>query len=316
MNWVLIAICLFVAFIFSGIEAGILSMNRVRLRHQVKLRDRAALKLERLLAHPERLLVTVLVVTNLANIFAITLLAQEAVARWNHAGYLITLAISLPVYLLGTELLPKSLFRRFPYRALAFLAEPLRFADLLLAPLHFLGEKVARIFRRGPDEPKKIFVAREDFKYLTIETERAGSLSHVERKMIHGVVDFRSLTADQVMTPIDQIATIPAQTDVADLIRQARATGADRWPVEGPNRSLIGIVNMLDVALSGRRAGSVDNFQRRIVKLAPKEPAYTILHKLRAARSRMAAVIGPEGKPIGIVTWENVVMRLVKTAVS
>ena len=148
MIWTAVAFCLLVSFIFSGIEAGIFSVNRVRLKHRVKLRDRAALRLKRLLATPERLLVTVLIVTNLMNISAIILTTQELVHHFGTGGYFLSLAISLPVYLIGLELLPKSLFRRFPYRALAALAVPLRVADMLLAPVHFVSGRLYRTFLR------------------------------------------------------------------------------------------------------------------------------------------------------------------------
>ena len=68
MTWILVFGCLAVSFVFSGIEAGILSVNRVRLRHRVKTRDRAAIRLKQLLTNPERFLVTVLIVTNLMKI--------------------------------------------------------------------------------------------------------------------------------------------------------------------------------------------------------------------------------------------------------
>lgn len=313
MIWVAVACCLLVSFVFSGIEAGILSVNRVRLKHRVRQRDRAALKLERLLADPERILVTVLIVTNLANIFAVTLATRELVALWNHYGYLIALAAFIPIYLLGIELLPKSLFRRFPYRALAMLAEPLRLVDAALTPFHWLGSKIGRGADRKGDNAQKLFVAREDFKYLTIETERAGSLTPVEREMIHGVVDFRSVTARDVMIPLSQIEVIDGESDVGELIANAQKSGKNRWPVRGESGSFTGIVTLFDVALGGRRTGPVSSVQRRIVKLSPNEPAYTVLHKLRAARSVMGAVIA-EGKPVGVVTWEDVIMRLVKAA--
>src|SRR3712207_727485 len=98
MIWGAVLCCLLVSFLFSGIEAGILSVNRVRLKHRVKLRDRAALKLNRLLDNPERLLVTVLVVTNLMNISALLLTTQVLVARFGSSGYWYALAGSLPVY--------------------------------------------------------------------------------------------------------------------------------------------------------------------------------------------------------------------------
>jgi CBS domain containing-hemolysin-like protein len=97
------------------------------------------------------------------------------------------------------------------------------------------------------------------------------------------------------------------------LIARARQTGIDRWPVVSENGAFSGIVTLLDVALSGRRSGPVSGVQRRIVKLAPNEPAYTVLQKLRAARSGMGAVL-EEGQPLGIVTWERVILRLVKSA--
>ncbi len=316
MTWLFVALSLVVAFVFSGVEAGILSVNRVRLKHRVKMKDHAALKLERLLETPQRLLVTVLIVTNLANVFAVTLAAREAVDHLGNAGYLVTLAVALPVYLFGVELLPKSLFRRFPYRALAFLSEPLRLVDLLLTPVHLVGQGLTRLFGGSHESDRKLFVAREDFKYLTIQTERAGSLSQVERKMIHGVVDFRNVTARDVMLPIENVRAIPTKADLSELISRARETGHDRWPVQNDAGTFTGIVNLLDVALSDRHTGPAESMQRRMVKLAPNEPAYTVLHKLRAARSSMATVLGPDGKPIGVVTWEDVILRLVKSAVS
>jgi magnesium and cobalt exporter, CNNM family len=313
MIWVTVACCLLVSFVFSGIEAGILSVNRVRLKNRVRHRDRAAQKLERLLANPERILVTVLIITNLANISAVTLSTRELVTLYGHYGYFIALAVFVPIYLLGVELLPKSLFRRFPYRALAMLAEPLRLVDAALTPLHWIGSKIGRHVGRKKEKAQKLFVAREDFKYLTIETERAGSLTPVEREMIHGVVDFRSVTAQDVMIPASDVETVDGRSDLAELIANAQKSGKNRWPVRGESGALTGIVTLLDVALSGRRSGPVSSVQRRIVKLSPNEPAYTVLHKLRAARSLMGAVI-EDGKPVGVVSWEDIIMRLVKAA--
>ena len=315
MIWLAVAICLLVSFTFSGIEAGILSVNRVRLKHRVKLRDRAAITLNRLLDQPERLLVTVLVVTNLMNIFAIALTTQELVRWLGVRGYAVSLVLFLPIYLLGLELLPKSLFRRFPYRALAALAGPLRVADAVLAPMHFVGQAVAKFFfgRRPPDQ-QKLFVAREDFKYLTIESERTGAITTVERQMIHNVVDFRSITAKDVMVPLAEVKTIRAHASIDALVAQSKETNFERWPVASDDGAITGLVNIFDIALDTRRGGSIEPFQRRLVKVHANEPAYSVLRKLRAARVTLGLVIDPAGKPLGIVTWEDLIQRLVSVA--
>ena len=46
IGWPLIILCWVVSFVFAGIEAGLLSLDQIRLRHQVKLRNRAAIKLD------------------------------------------------------------------------------------------------------------------------------------------------------------------------------------------------------------------------------------------------------------------------------
>ncbi len=315
MSWVAVAACLVVSFIFSGIEAGLLSMNRVRLRHRVKQRDRAAMQLDALVAQPERLLVTVLIVTNLMNIFAITLTTQELVQWLGVRGYVVALILALPIYLLGLEVLPKSLFRRFPYRALAALAGPLRIADALLAPVHWVGHRLATAFFGGrPPSEQKLFVAREDFKYLTIEGERTGMLTKVERQMIHNVIDFRSIAVKDVMIPIERVHMIAAGASIEELLAQSRATKVERWPVRASDGAITGLVSVFDIALDGRQRGVVETFQRRPVKVKANEPASSALRKLRAARATAALVIAPNGEPLGIVTWENLIQRLVSVS--
>ncbi len=317
MIWVAIAGCFLISFIFSGIEAGLLSMNRVRLKHRLKMRDRAAIVINRLIEQPERLLVTLVIVTNLMNIFAITLATQEFVIYFGKPGYLVSFALFLPFYLLGVELLPKSLFRRFPYRAVAALSGPLRLADLLLSPLHFVGALVPRIvLGKSPENQKKLFVAREDFKYLTVESERQGTLSKDERQMIHNVVDFRAVKATGVMLPLANVQTIRAQAAIEELIARSRETNIDRWPVVSETGEVVGLVNVLDVAMDERSRGVVETYQRRIVKVNADEPAHSIVRKLRAARISMAVVTDADGRQLGIVTWEDLIRRLVTVAVA
>src|SRR5256712_2898260 len=92
--------CWIVSFFFTGIESGLLSIDPVRLRQNVKRRVPAALQLNRLLKHPQRLLATVLLVTNAADIIAL-LLPTSQLVRWYHNTRLfLALVIALPVDLL------------------------------------------------------------------------------------------------------------------------------------------------------------------------------------------------------------------------
>lgn len=316
MIWVLFAVCLMVSFIFSGIEAGILSVNRVRLAHRVKLDDPAAKVLQGLLMRPDRLLITVLVVTNLANIGALMIVTRELTRDFGAWGYLWTLVVYLPIYLLGLELLPKSLFRRFPYRALAAFSGPLRLVDLVLTPMHLIGQIVQRLLfgKRTPDR-QRMFIGREDFRYYTEQGEKTGTLSKAEREMITNVVDFRAILARDVMSPINPAHRIPATMPVSELLEKSGATGNDRWLVVDEDGVVTGIVSAFEVILERRRDVNVGVYQRRAVIVSPQEPAYNILRKLRAARGVIAIVRSTGQKdPLGQIAWGDLIRRLVAAA--
>ena len=190
--WIIIFCCWVVSFVFGGIEAGLLSLDQVRLRHQVKLHNHSAILLGRLMKAPERLLATILLVTNFADIAGLLLLTRRMVALLGIVGYPVALLVAAPIYLFLLGVLPKSLFRRFPYRALAAFAGLLVFTSRLLWPVLALGSLIGRLLFRRTKAPPRLFAAREDLKQLTVESERQGALTSTERAMIHNVVDFSS----------------------------------------------------------------------------------------------------------------------------
>jgi len=309
--WLAIGLLLLVSFVFSGIEAGILSVNRVRLRNRAKHRDASALRLQKLLKEPERLLLTVVLVTNLANIFAITLATTRFVRWWGAAGYGFALVFFLPLYLFGLELLPKSLFRRFPTRALAFLSVPLRLASLTLAPVLRLGANLTRrLFPPVEIESRKLFTAREDFKYLTLESERAGALSPAERQLIHGVLDFQSVTARDLMQPLADFPAIRHDADVEELIASSRGGALERFVVLSETGEILGILSLFEAVLARAPRATIRSHIRRVAVVAATESAYRIMHKLRTARTQVALVT-ENGVPQGLVFAEALYRRLV-----
>jgi len=317
MIWLIILVFLVVSFTFSGIEAGIMSVNRVRLRHRIKSGDKAAIKLDRLLSRPERMLVTVLLVTNLLNICAIILSTLKMVRLMGWGGYVLSGIIWLPVYLLGLELFPKSLFRRFPYRALAAFAELLRITDLILSPLLWIGARIhGLLIHDGDGAPGKLFVGREDFKYLTLESERAGKLTKVESEMINSVVDFRSVSARDVMIPMPEVLTIQSGATVEELLAAAIPRDIDRLPVLNAAGKITGLADVFDILLDRSPGGDVGSYQRRVVTVFPEEQASAVIQKLRASHSGLAVVVDPSSQPLGILRLEDLINRLVKSAVS
>lgn len=303
-----------VSFFFAGIEAGLLSVDPVRLRHHVKQRRPAALRLDRLVKRPERLLITVLLVTNLANILGLLLLTKLLVARFGYAGFLWSVLIALPIYLFVLGVLPKSLFRRFPFRALAALGGVLEWISILLWPILEIGERAGRLLiPRRASESARLFIAREELKQIAVQSEREGSLTSTERAMIHNVVDFRNVKASDVMVPLEKAVTVRPDTSIDEALRISNGAGVDRLPVISADGEAVGIVNVLDILFESQPRESLSHYARRIVTANESEPAYRVIQRLRAARLGLAAVVDSQKRLIGIVTGEDTIKRLVQS---
>jgi putative hemolysin len=314
MIWILAILLLWtISFFFAGIEAGLLSVDPVRLRHQVKQGRPAARRLDRLTKQPERLLVTVLLVTNFANILGLLILTRLLVSRSGSLGFVFALLIALPIYLFVLSVLPKSLFRRFPFRALAKLGGVLEGASILLWPVLEIGEWARNLLLPRRAEARRIFIAREELKQIAVQSESEGSLTSTERAMIHNVVDFRNVRAVDVMLALEKAVTVTPDTAIDEALRLSAAHGVDRLPMISPEGEAIGLVNTLDILFDETRRESLSGYIRRIVIARDAEPAYRIIQRLRAARLGLAAVIDAQRKLIGIVTAEDAIKRLVQS---
>ena len=302
--------CWAISFLFNGIEAGLTSIDPVRLRHHVKLNRPEAVRLDRLLNTPERLLVTVLLVTNLADILALLLMTRFLVSRFAVTGFLLAILIALPIYLFVLGVLPKSLFRRFPFRALSPLARLLEIVMTALWPILTIGTLIGRLFLPAQKKRARLFAAREELKQITTQSEREGSLTATERAMIHNVVDFQNVTARDVMKPL--VASLKPDSGIEEVFSVSRATGFDRLPVIGANGDAVGVVNVLDILLDKDQPRSLSRYMRRMVTVQESEPAADAVQRLRAARLGLAAVVDQKRNLIGVVTSEDLIARLVR----
>jgi len=307
----IIAACWVISFFFNGIESGLLAIDPVRLRRNVKRRMRAALRLNRLLKHPERLLVTVLLVTNAADIIGLLLLTRLLVRSFGAIGFVLALVASLPVYLFLLGVLPKSLFRRFPFRALAGLAGVLEFVSYLLWPILEIGSRIGRWLLPARADKVRLFAAREELKQIAAQSEREGGITATERAMIHNVVDFGGVKARDVMVPLPNIVAIEPDSSVADALSLSAQSGVDRLPVISSTGEPQGLVNVLDVLLDKNGSKPLTHYMRRIVLAEEDEPAYRVVQRLRAARLGLAAIRDRQQKLRGIVVIEDLVRRLV-----
>lgn len=303
---------------FSGVETGLISLNRVRLRHEVERKSRRALIINGFVENTERLLGTTLLGTSVANVLVgvyASLLVQHLFSHYNVWSNLAATLVASALLLVVGEIVPKNLFRHYPYRLCMTVADWLNATAWLFAPLVSLLGFVMRAIVRlsgGSEAPRSFFVTREELKHLAKEGEVGGALTAEEREMIDGVFDFPYKTVYDVMLPIARAVTVVRDTPVAELFAVSQRTGFARFPVRDGDK-IVGIVNVYEILFenTGYEGKTVGQLMQKAQFVASTERVNRVLPALRAGRRPISIVVSPEGKHVGILTIEDIVEEIV-----
>lgn len=311
----LILACLCGSAFFSGIETGIISIDRLRLMHRARNGSAAARIIEGFLRQSDRLLGTTLVGNNIVNNVIATLAAVLAQARWGREGQAVAaVGVAIAVLVFG-EYLPKAWFSSRPLdRCLPF-ARALRVIEIVLKPLAAFVMKVTQWTLPARSGAKRTpFVTREHLHLLTRDSEAGGQISTFERLMIGRVLDLQVKTAAEIMTPLGKVACIRAPATLADAVACVRNRGHMKLPVFSEEGSrCIGVLYTQEVLPNLLESGTepVTRHMKPPFFIADHVRADDVLPLLRRNRQHLALIRGADGQVLGIVTVENILKILV-----
>ncbi len=315
--WILLAIAAAAGIlgsgIFSGLEMGLYSINRVRLELRTGRSDVRARILGRLLHRPQKMLAVILIGTNAAN-----QLGTWSVASMLHgsgfgpiAVIIIDTVVLVPILLVFAEVLPKDLFRArgddWCYR----LARPLRVVEVLLtvtlvAPLTaWFGSAMASIVRGGDPETT---TARQRMSDLLKEGVDAGVLSVKQTALLDRALRMRHQTVGDAMVPWRDVHAIGAHAGP----HERRAAIESRWsrvPILDADGGVRSVVSILTLAARPKDELSSCATEARVI--SPDTPASEALRDLRSHQAAIGVVQDTTGKPIGIVTVKDLVKPLI-----
>jgi CBS domain containing-hemolysin-like protein len=311
-----LAFALGLAFLFSGMEAGVFALSRIRIRQRLRAGERSARLLHGFLQNPEDFLWTILVGNTLANFAAVgltaLLLRQWLASSLPWLAVCGTFAVFL-IYALA-ELLPKMLFRQYPNRLCLALARPFGLIHFVLSPAVALVAWVADLLLRSTGGRRfegRLFGNRDELRWLMQES--GGELTTEERTMVDRVLDLQNLTVTAIGRPLDQVVTTTTQTPLADVFRVFRETGLNRLPVREPHSGrIVGILTL-------RNALYRDETDARQVAGTLLQPATFVddtarieeaLRRLRETGQRLAIVLDRNRQEVGIVTLHDILRFL------
>ncbi len=319
MPSILLIILLFVFLLLSGLfslsETAVLSSNRYRIRHLAATGNKQAKKLALWLDAPQKLLATILLGNNFANIGAATVAAAmvaRTVAEEQRDVFLAleTVALTL-VVLLFCELGPKAFATRTPERTSLRLVVPIELWMRISYPIARLSINFAGLFYRSVREDHRSLAASiSDVELKSI----INSYTQDRRKMLERVLEFSERQVRDVMVPRMKTVAMAIDTPIEEVLNIVETTRMTRFPVyQGSMDNVLGIMHGKDLMpyLHSSKSFRLSQLLRRPVFIPDTARLNNAIRVLQSAQTHLGIVVDEHGGVEGIVTLEDLIEQIV-----
>lgn len=328
---VVILVLMLLNGVFAGAEIAVISVRKTRITELVDEGVRGARAVSWLRNQPERFLATVQIgitfVTTTAAAFGGETLARDLSARLGavpglgpYAHTLGFFAVVVGISFLGIvlgELVPKSLALRSAERYALLIGPVLRALATATKPAVWVLTKASNLLLKVFGDHTSFAETRlsaEELQELVEEAGRAGSLDEKTSEIASRALEFRELTAGDVMVPRLNMVCMPIEATRHEVLEIYSAHRYARMPVfEGTAENIVGYVTLRDLvepALLGE-AVSIKGILREIRFVPQTAPAASLLRVMQSERAPMAIVVDENGGVEGLVTIEDLVEELV-----
>lgn len=292
------------AFLFSGLEAAWLAMDRVRLRHRADrghVRARQMMGWEALRPRADLVLAWTSHTLGAASLVALLGAFPPDRVFW----WWMVPAIFVPLYALLVQVVARQVFRRLPFSVLNHTWWLVRLAgSLWLVP----ARVVARLLGMLPADPLPRTAAGPE---LLEVAGNAQGISPLELTMLRSVLGFRQLTARDLARPVNSFSWVDADQTLAVVLAERPLADARHIVVVGADGEPLGALSAGAAALSGALAARAQSFARPLLVISSDLPSWKVLVQLRRAPTPVAEVRDEQtGRLLGLVTEESVVARL------
>lgn len=299
---------------FSATETAFTSLNRIKMKNMANDDVKNAKLVLKLEDRYDKLLSTILIGNNIANIgmTAIATVMFVALLGGSLGPTASTVVMTVAVLIFG-EISPKNIAKEHPEGFALFAAPIMRGLMWLFTPLNVFFSLWKRLLG-------KLFGTQENGSYtedelITIveEAQIGGSIGKEQQELITNAIEFDDLEAIDVITPRVDIVAVELGTSVEEIGRTFKESGLSRLPVyEDDLDNIIGIINQKDfhnyVVGENRE---LEQYIKPVAYVAESIKAAVLLKKMQTKKTHIAIIVDEYGGTTGLVTMEDIIEELV-----
>ena len=295
---------------FSAAETAFFSISRTKARHLAKDNLKPYVLIHQMKENPHRLLTTLLIGNNVANIGASALATSVALNAFpDYALGLATGIMTLLILVFG-EVFPKSLATRNNVAIARLTVYPVYWFSILFFPL---SKFLSFIPLLTGNIKKTSIVTEEELLTIVEVVEEEGEIKEEERELINNIFEFDDTSASEIMTPRADMFVL----DINDPLNleAIASSGFTRIPVtENGIDHVIGILNIKDIFVQQSISDQMIDIRELIRPpyfVPENKKLDSLLRQFKKRKNHIAIVVDEHGGVSGLISLEDVLEELV-----
>lgn len=306
---------LFMSFFLSGSETALTAVNRMKVQLSADDGDKKAIKLQKLISKPDRMITGILIGNNVANIMMPTIVTMIAIDKGLSVG-LWTGVLTVILIIFG-EVLPKTIAATFADRIAYIVAPPISIIVKLLTPLTASLGLFTNIFIRiiSKGTVTQATLTKAELRSMVDIASIEGTFEQDESIRLKGVLDFPDKDVSDVLeTHRTDIVGVPIEAsyeEVRDTILEHFYT---RYPVyEDSMDTIVGMFYskmLIEWSMKPEMTLGelIDRDPLYVVQSASVERVFKMM---LSKKKHMAVVLDEYGGTLGIVTHEDIIEEMI-----
>jgi putative hemolysin len=298
------------SFFFALAESALFTLGKWQVEQLAERAPNEGTLVSRLLQQPSELLATLVLGNTVANAAVVAI--SLGVVVWRDGPIVLTVIALVGLILIGCEVLPKTLAVRAPEMWALRLARPIFWLQSISRPVQRFAQALNSFLLRALSRTVKpqIVASEEDYRELLELAAQQGTLAMREKEIIFEIIGLDQKTAADVMTPRSQMASIPDDLSVEEMIAAARRLRHRRLPMhdETPD-TIVGVLDtkilLLDPKVDLADAIEFPSFVPESMNLLK------LFVALQRQRRGIAMVVDEFGGTAGVVTMEDILEEIV-----
>ena len=317
--WILLASIAFLVLMsafFSGSETSMMAINRYRLKHLVKEKNKSAKRVSRLLEKTDRLLGVILIGNNFTHTLSTALATVVAIRIWSDNAVLAVTVFMTIIMIIFAEVMPKTIAALKP-ESIAFpssyLLKPLsKILSPLITLVSFVSNNVTKLIGINLDNANKDELKPEELRTLL----QTSGVPKRQEEMLMGIFDMDNLSVNDVMIPKNEIIGIDLNDEIEDLVKQLQEIDFTYVPCyEDTIDNIQGFLSLNKKAeFLGSEEKSIRSLKdelREPLFVPENTPLYKQLANFQSSGRRVGLIVDEYGDIEGIITLRSILEIIV-----